>query len=273
MGSGVVLAIIAGIWAVFLLPMFLRKHDPSGKLQDVEKFRDAMGHLGSGLNIPQQPKHPRIESKREIRVGQPDPQIKLQVKKRRKIFLAINLTSLIFIVTTILGIMPIASMAIPFLLFASFIAWVRLTLKPRVVDAIDENAPYQKYVRRSERHHRFAALAQLRKAATLRLTEVEAEIDTAKTTSWQPSPAMSGGEIETPQSVLPSFVGSPAATEVPRVIDRENGNWDADAMLQAAARQRREELAKLVADENIDTVITTSQDDEGTTELPRVIGA
>lgn len=273
MGSSVVLAIIAGVWAVFLLPTFLRKHDPSGKLQEVEKFRDAMGQLGSGLHIPQQPKQPRVEAKREIRVGKPDPQVRQKVKKRRKIFLAISVTSMIFLVTTILGIMPIASMLIPVVLFASFVTWVRLTIKPRVVEPIDENAPHQKYVRRSERNHRFAALAQLRKAATLRLTEVEAEVDTSKTSSWQPSPVFSGAEIETPQTVLPSFVNAPAATEVPRVIDRENGNWDADAMLQAAARQRREELAKLVSDENLETTSPVTDDDDGTTELPRVIGA
>lgn len=273
MGSGVVLAIIAGVWAVFMLPIFLRKHDPSGKLQDVDKFRDAMGQLGSGLNIPQQPTAPRVEAKREIRVGQADPTLRMQVKKRRKIFLAIASSFLVVITAVTLGFVPIAMIAFPIAMLFGYIAWVRFTIKPRVIDPIDENASHQKYVRRSERNHRFAALAQLRKSATQRLTEVEAEVDTSKTTSWQPNSVISNNEISTPQTVLPSFVGQPAATQVPRVLDRENGSWDADAMLQAAARQRREELAKLVQDEHEEPEIVSNVDDDGTTELPRVIGA
>jgi hypothetical protein len=272
-GSGVVLAVIVGIWAAFLLPIFLRKHDPSGKLQDVDKFREAMGQLGSDLNIPQQPKDPRIEVKREIRSGHPDPQISLKVRQRRKAFLAIVTSTPLFIVGIIFGILPAFVAVIPVLMFAAYITWVRMTIKPRVAQAIDENAPHQKYVRRSERNHRFAALAQLRKSASKRLTEVEAELDTSKTTSWQAQAPVVGGEFETPRTVLPSFVDSPAATSVPRVIDRENGGWDADAMIQAANRQRREELAKLVSGDVEEVVIQQIDDEDGTTELPRVIGA
>lgn len=273
MGSGVVLAVIVGIWAVFLLPVFLRKHDPSGKLQDVEKFREAMGQLGSGLEIPQQPKLPRVESKREVRSGHPDPQISLEVRKRRKVFLAIATTFPLFIVGIIFSLLPVAILIIPIAMFAGYVTWVRLTITPRVAEAIDANAPHQKYVRRSERNHRFAALAQLRKSATQRLTEVEPELDTSKTTSWQSQTQVVGGEFETPQTILPIFTESTAATAVPRVIDRENGNWDADAMIQAANRQRREELAKLVAEEVEEIRIIQIDDEDGTSEIPKVIGA
>jgi hypothetical protein len=56
-------------------------------------------------------------------------------------------------------------------------------------------------------------------------------------------------------------------------LDRENGNWDGDAMIEAAARQRREELAKLVSSDIEEVVVVDSSDEDGTTELPRVIGA
>ncbi len=273
MGSGVVLALIVGIWAVFLLPTFVRKHDPSGKLQDVEKFREAMGQLGSGLNIPQQPKHPRIEAKREVRSGHADPQTKMQIRKRRKVFLSIVTTFPLFVVGIIFSLLPAIMLVIPVAMFASYVAWVRITINPRVADAIDENAPHQKYVRRSERNHRFAALAQLRKAAAERLTEVQAELDTSKTTAWQTEASVVGGEFETPETIFPTFTQSPAATEVPRVIDREHGNWNADAMISAANRQRREELAKLVAEEAEEIRIVVIDDEDGTTELPKVIGA
>jgi hypothetical protein len=272
-GSGVVLAAIVAIWAVFLLPVFIRKHDPSGKLQDVDKFREAMGQLGSGLHIPQKPTTPKVEVKREIRTGHPDPQISLQVRKRRKIFLSIITTFPLFIVGIIFGLLPIGIVIIPIGMFAGYVTWVRMTIRPRVADPIDENAPHQKYVKRSERNHRFAALAQLRKAATQKLTEVEAELDTSKTASWQTEVPVVSAEIATPQTVLPSFVDSPAATAVPRVLDRENGNWDGDAMIEAAARQRREELAKLVSSDIEEVVVVDSSDEDGTTELPRVIGA
>lgn len=274
MGSGVVLAVIVAIWAVFLLPVFIRKHDPSGKLQEVEKFRETMGQLGSGLNIPQKPTSPKIEVKREIRTGHPDPQISLQVRRRRKVFLSIATTFPLFIVGIIFGLLPIGLILVPIAMFASYITWVRMTIRPRVANPIDENAPHQKYVRRSERNHRFAALAQLRKAAAEKLTEVEAELDTSKTTSWQTDSTITPAEISTPQSVLPSFVDSPAATAIPRVIDRENGSWGGNEMIEAAARQRREELAKLVASDIEEVVVITDSDDEdGTIELPRVIGA
>ncbi|MCX6403527.1 MAG: hypothetical protein NT032_06415 [Actinobacteria bacterium] len=273
MGSGVVLAVIVGIWAIFLLPVLLRKHDATGKLQDVDKFREAMGQLGSTLNIPQQPKNPKIEVKREIRAGHPDPQISLQVRKRRKVFLAITTSIPIFIFGIVFGYLSIFFAVVPVAMFVGYLTWVRMTIKPRVAEVIDENAPHQKYVHRRDRNHRFAALAQLRKAAAKRLTEVEAELDTSKTSSWQTARPLLGAEFETPKTVLPSFVDSPAATEVPRVLDRESGGWNADAMIQAAARQRREELAKLVADDVDEVIFSPVEDEDGTNELPRVIGA
>ena len=232
-----------------------------------------MGQLGSGLHIPQKPTTPKVEVKREIRTGHPDPQISLQVRKRRKIFLSIITTFPLFIVGIIFGLLPIGIVIIPIGMFAGYVTWVRMTIRPRVADPIDENAPHQKQVKRSERNHRFAAHAQLRKAATQKLTEVEAELDTSKTASWQTEVPVVSAEIATPQTVLPSFVDSPAATAVPRVLDRENGNWDGDAMIEAAARQRREELAKLVSSDIEEVVVVDSSDEDGTTELPRVIGA
>jgi hypothetical protein len=56
-------------------------------------------------------------------------------------------------------------------------------------------------------------------------------------------------------------------------LDRESGGWNADAMIQAAARQRREELAKLVADDVDEIIFSPIEDEDGTNELPRVIGA
>jgi hypothetical protein len=259
---------------VFLLPVFIRKHNPSGKLQEVEKFRETMDQLGSGLNIPQKAESTKIEVKREIRTGRPDPQISLQVRRRRKVFLSIATTFPLFVVGIIFGLFPIGLVAVPIAMFAGYVTWVRMTIRPRVAEPIDQNASHQKYVRRSERNHRFAALAQLRKAAAQKLTEVEAELDTSKTASWQTDTSIVSAEIATPQTVLPSFVDSPAATAVPRVLDRENGGWGGDEMIEAAARQRRELLAKLVASDVEDVVVVAEPiDEDGTTELPRVIGA
>lgn len=271
MGSGIVLAVIVCVWAVFLLPTFLRKHDPTGKLQDVEEFREAMGQL-SNLEIPQQPIKPKVEVKREIRAGHADPKVATQVRKRRKIFLAAVSTFPLVLVGIIFSILPIFAILIPIASFAGYVVWVRLTIKPRVAEAIDENAPSQKYVRRSERNHRFAALAQLRKSAANKLTEQEVEIDTSKTSSWQSAQAVSA-EIETPETVLPTYVDAPAATSVPRVLDRENGAWDGTAMVQAANQQRRQELAKLVAEQVQEVEIKIISDDIDTTEIPKVIGA
>jgi hypothetical protein len=270
-GSGIVLAIIVCVWAVFLLPTFLRKHDPSGKLQDVEEFREAMGQL-SNLEIPQQPTKPKVEVKREIRAGHADPKTATQVRKRRKVFLATISIFPLTLVGIIFGILPVFAILIPFATFAGYVTWVRLTIKPRVADAIDENAPSQKYVRRSERNHRFAALAQLRKAAASKLTEEEVVLDTSKTSSWQSAPAI-GAAFDAPETVLPTYVDAPAATSVPRVLDRENGAWDGDAMVQAAAVQRRELLAKLMAEQQEAVEIKIISDDVDTTEIPKVIGA
>ena len=271
MGSGIVLAVIVGVWAVFLLPNFLRKHDPSGKLHDVDQFREAMGQL-SNLDIPQQPTKPKVEVKREIRAGHADPKIASQVRTRRKVFLASVSTFPLVIVGIIFSILPVFAILIPIASFAGFVAWVRFTIKPRVAAAIDENAPSQKYVRRSERNHRFAALAQLRKTAASKLTEQEVEMDTSKTASWQSTP-VSTEQIATPETVLPTYVDAPAATSVPRIIDRENGTWDGSAMVQAAAQQRRELLAKLVAEQEHVVEIKTTSDDVDTTEIPKVMGA
>jgi hypothetical protein len=47
-GSGVIYAVIVALWAVFLVPMWLRRHDSEAEVRQVDRFTRAMGSLRRG---------------------------------------------------------------------------------------------------------------------------------------------------------------------------------------------------------------------------------
>ena len=54
-GSGIVFVIIIGLWAVVLVPMWLRNHDATVESKSVDRFSTAMRTLsrrGSGPRAP-----------------------------------------------------------------------------------------------------------------------------------------------------------------------------------------------------------------------------
>ena len=241
MGSGLLYASIVGIWAVVLLPMWLKKHDTDARIRTVDSFREAMATLSDGVLPPPQVE-PSVSAKRAVPTGV-DVIRRNSIARRRRVFIA----SLSTVPTTLLAIrfgsLSIAALVIPVVAFVGYVAWVRqdiqrVALERRVAARNGGHAPAR--VEQRQRWQLARAMATIRRNATARLLAEEPVLDTSTTEAWQPA------EVETapttftmPEVVVPTYVTAPAATSVPRELDRKYGTWNGETMLEAADRQQR----------------------------------
>lgn len=283
MGSGLLYASIVGIWAVVLLPMWLKKHDSDARIRTVDSFREAMATLSDGV-LPAPQVEPTVTAKRAVPSGV-DVIRRNSIARRRRVFIA----SLSTVPTTLLAIrfgsLSVAALVIPVVAFAGYVVWVRqdiqrVALERRVAARNGGHAPAR--VEQRQRWQLARAMATIRRNATARLLAEEPILDTATTEAWQPA------EVETtpttftmPEVVVPTYVTAPAATSVPRELDRKYGTWNGETMLEAADRQQRRsrefnDMIKQVEEmnENLHQIRRSHQEDLDRTDvIERVAGA
>ena len=283
MGSGLLYASIVGIWALVLLPMWLKKHDTDSRIKNVDSFRAAMATLSDGI-LPPPVVEPSVSAKRAVPVGV-DVIGRNSVARRRRVFLASLTTVPTTVVGIVFGSLSLLALLLPVTAFLGYVVWVRediarVALERRIAARNGGHVPVR--VQQRQRSQLSRAMATIRRNATARLLQEETVLDTATTQSWQPA------EVETapstfamPDVVVPTYVGAPAATAVPRALDKKYGTWDADAMLDAAdAQQRRSrEYVDIVAqvqemqDELESRRKTLAEDLDRTDVIERVVGA
>ena len=283
MGSGLLYASIVGIWALVLLPMWLKKHDTDSRIKNVDSFRAAMATLSDGI-LPPPITEPSVVSKRAVPVGV-DVIGRNSVARRRRVFLA----SLTTVPTTFVGIatgsLSLMALLLPVTAFLGYVVWVRedmqrVALERRIAARNGGHAPVR--VPQRQRSQLSRAMATIRRNATARLLQEETVLDTAATESWQPA------EVEAPPTtfampdiVVPTYVGAPAATAVPRELDKKYGTWDADEMLGAADAQQRRVRAYQDMIEQVNTMNDeldarrkpVNEDLDRTDVIERVVGA
>jgi hypothetical protein len=295
MGSGLIYAAIVAIWGLLLVPMWMRKHETEQKISGVESFKAAMDSLSDSL-IPEPRRTPTVHTKRAIRTGLLDPDKKRRMQLRRRAFSAVIASLPVSVLGVVGAGLPLFTLLTPFVSFAIYVGWVRSDIrrraemrKPRtaIVEVNVEKAAPTVAAKRAESHeqsntkrsHLWSGLAAIRRSATERLLETEPELETAETESWQPAVSNSWAaepakSWTAPEPVMPAYVSAPAATAVPREIDRVHGEWNAEAMLKAAAEQQRQEtLADLVAAVQAEEAAPVAIDSDPTAELPRIATA
>lgn len=289
MGSGFLYVVIVGIWALVLLPMWLKKHDTDAGIRNVDNFRAAMATLSDGLLMPSQTK-PTVTAKRAVPSGL-DVIKRNSFARRRRAFLATLSTVPTTVLGVVLGSLSLVALALPVVAFAGYVMWVRhdmnVVAMQRRASArggrIDEDILMPVASSRTNARQRSQlarAMATIRRAATARLLQEEPVIDTAATESWQPAEVeVTPSTFAVPDHFVPTYVTAPAATSVPRELDRKYGTWDGDAMLAAASQQQRlqAEHAAMVAqveqDKRDREAIKAADDDERTERIARIVGA
>jgi hypothetical protein len=221
--------------------MWLKKHDTDARIRNVDSFRAAMATLSDGI-LPPPVTEPNVTSKRAVPTGI-DVIARNSVARRRRVFLASLTTVPTTVAAIVFGSLSPFAMLLPITAFLGYVVWVRedmqrVALERRIASRNGGHAPVR--VQQRQRSQLARAMATIRRNATARLLQEEPVLDTASTQSWQPA------EVETapttfamPDVVVPTYVTAPAATAIPRELDKKYGTWDADAMLGAADAQQR----------------------------------
>lgn len=292
MGSGFLYVVSVGIWALVLLPMWLRKHDTDAGIRNVDNFRTAMATLSDGLIAPAQTT-PSVTAKRAVPSGL-DVIKRDSVARRRRAFLATVGTIPATVLAVSVGSLSIVSFALPAFAFIGYVMWVRHDINVVAMErraaarAVRMDEDMLMLTARSrtntrQRSQLSRAMATIRRAATARLLQEEPVFDTAATESWQPAQVeATPSTFAMPDHFVPTYVTAPAATSVPRELDRKYGTWDGDAMLTAATAQLRRqtegELAEMAAqviemNRDLEAKKRAAADDERTERINRIVGA
>lgn len=266
--------ILLGVmWAVVLVPMWLRKHDEANESRSVDRFSRALGSLsartGRGvegeetvvLSKPGKAPTPRQVLMPGRPRGAQDMQVTVTggaaregrstapgaaaspLTRRRRVLLGLLVVTAVVLVAGLLGSLPLWIAAVPALITVGFLVTVRrqgarnaeMARRRAHRETLSEaarqaQAQYDRPAsrRRGARVPTPAAVAEPQWAAAQDAVVVA---DSADPNSWHAVP-----------TTLPTYVTAPAATRVPRNIDRATpGSWSGAAMLAQARTTRHEE--------------------------------
>lgn len=250
-GSGLLYAAIIGMWALVLVPMWLRRHDEAQESKSADRFARAMGTLrrgdagmigGSSHREVVMPGRP--SSVRETQVVVTGPRGTLSpaasaAARRRRVLGVLGVLLALWAVLAVLHTIPRWTVVVPALLVVGYLvaarrqaalaADLRRRQARRVTLAEAARAANARYgagespARRGGRAVAPAPVAEQRPVAFASRVEVPVE-QVAANDSWHAVP-----------TTLPTYVTAPRATKVPRVIDLTTpGSWSGAAMVEQA---------------------------------------
>ena len=260
MGSGLIYAMVIGLWALVLLPMWLKSHDQFNEGKQVDRFKRAMSSLGmSHHELIEQSAHRQISAKRAVKAGT-EVRIPLSAAaRRRRVLTALGVLQVGGLIGSPLGLGTVA-MVVPFLLIVGFLTLARTQVRVER-ERRSQQQPKSTTVSsaRKERNSFLRSLAAGRAARRDRDDVAQAPAaptvaSSDETTFWQPV-----------QTIAPSYINAPAATAVPRAIDADGG-WTGNAMVEAARAMVDQESVAPVAPTA--PVVEPAVDPDATTEIP-----
>jgi hypothetical protein len=249
---------MVGMWALVLVPMWLRRHDAAQESKSADRFARAMGTLRRGdtgsaggashreVLMPGRP-----SSVRETQVvvtgprGEQTPTAAAAARRRRALaVLGLLLSG--WLVLAVLHTVPRWSVAVPLVLVGGFLVVARrqVALAAEIKRRQERRTTLAEAARAAEAHYgagesrarrggRVVAPAPVQRhqqqpVAAAGAVEVAVESSSASG-SWHAVP-----------TTLPTYVTAPRATKIPRVIDLTTpGSWNGAAMVE----QARETLA------------------------------
>jgi hypothetical protein len=146
-GSGVVYGVIVALWAVVLVPMWLRRHDAANETRSADRFSHAMRTL-SPRNTPGQrdvvmpARAP--ETTRPV-VSGPGVRVAARrslARRRRRVLLALVATVAVLAAVAAFGVVPWLAVAIPVVLLVVYVVNLRAQAKrSSATSALRRRAP------------------------------------------------------------------------------------------------------------------------------------
>ena len=267
MPSALLFILLGVMWAVVLVPMWLRKHDENNESRSVDRFSRALGSLSSRLDrdrdaetviVPARgtvpagravlmPGRPAGAQDHQVTVSGSRPAAAVRRRpvgaatRRRRLLVGSLLVTLLVLVAGLLNRVPLWVVAIPAVLTLGVLVTGRR-----------QAARTAEMARRRARRAVLSEAARLaeaehRRGARTGAARIDAEVIAADVVDEAPfvrQPVPQADSWDAVPTTLPTYVTAPAATRVPRVIDRTTpGSWSGAAMLDQARSTRHEEPA------------------------------
>jgi len=261
MGSGIVFVVIVGLWAVVLIPMWLRNHDAAVESKSVDRFSTAMRTLsrrsGSGPDsrevlMPGRATRAEVSGGRAPAAASRRARAAAQQQMRRRRTLVLGLTGFLVVVgvAAFAGLAPIWLPVVVLLGTGGYAANLRV------------QAVRAREMARRERRRRPVPAERRAPAPVPPIWPVTATSGVAYRPARQASvdvplvaPVEADGAWTAIDVILPTYVTAPPATSVPRVIDLTSpGSWSAAHMLEhaaAAGQPDPDEIFDRLADDEV----------------------
>lgn len=253
-GAGLIYAVIIGMWALVLVPMWLRRHDEAQESKSADRFARAMGTLrrsgptsasGSALPVREvlMPRRPADSHDTQVVVTGPTAAASpaaAAASRRRRVLAILGGLLVVWTVLVVLHKAPTWSLLVPTALVVGFLVVAR-----RQVALAAEMRRRQ--LRREtladaarEAESRYSGGTARRGGRAVDPAPVRTAAPVASPSARSAEPVAADGSWSAVPTTLPTYVTAPRATRVPRVIDLTTpGSWSGAAMVEKA----RESLA------------------------------
>lgn len=258
-GGGLIYVAIIALWAIVLVPMWLRRHDRASELRGVDRFNNAMRSLHR--RNARELEHTRSRNVEVAMAKHGNGNLAYEPSRRASNRRALVLMLLIALLVITLpfaffGFVPVWVVVFPTILLGAFLVASAMTSGHRI--------PEQQS--RRVRHTDDVAYASSRRA--VREYDDVFFDNQRDPNAWDAVPA----------PPLPTYVTAPRATAVPRGIDAANdGEWSGAAMVEQARTAQAARSSHNVAaarGRHADAVASfqAELDDTAEIQLPRVVG-
>lgn len=276
--TGLIYVVIIALWAAVLIPIWLRRHDHISEVRSTARFSSAMKSLGTPGQVRyasgdpdfdatfmetqriERPSAPMRASDREARMPRPtsdrpaeglDPSYERELVRqaaatRRAVVLgALTVLLVLALLFALIGMLPKWAPVVAAIPVVAFVIATAMTASQRTAS---------RPARRAEAPRRPERVETAPPAAAVAEDDWENWNAWDDEDSWEPVP-----------TTLPTYVGAPRASAVPRPIDKAYPKeWTGEAMVETAQAMRsRPRSAPLAAPADVDYGAAT-------TEIPAV---
>ena len=257
-GAGLIYAVIIGMWALVLVPMWLRRHDEAQESKSADRFARAMGTLrrgaggsssstpaGSSLPVREvlMPRRPTAAHDTQVIVTGPTAAASpaaAAASRRRRVLAVLGGLLVLWTVLVLVGKVPTWSLLLPTALVVGFLVVARrqVTLAAEIRRRQTRRLTLADAAREAEA--RYAGGTARRGGRAVDPAPVRTAAPVAAPAARAAEPVAAEGSWSAVPTTLPTYVTAPRATRVPRVIDLTTpGSWSGAAMVEKA----RESLA------------------------------
>jgi hypothetical protein len=253
-GAGLIYAVIIGMWALVLVPMWLRRHDEAQESKSADRFARAMGTLrrsgsssssGSGVPVREvlMPRRPAAAHDTQVVVTGPTAAASpaaAAASRRRRVLAVLGGLLVVWTVLVLAHKVPTWSLVVPTGLVVGFLVVARrqVALAAEIRRRQLRRETLADAAREAE--SRYAGGTARRGGRVVDPAPVRTPAPVAAPAARSAEPVAAEGSWSAVATTLPTYVTAPRATRVPRVIDLTTpGSWSGAAMVEKA----RETLA------------------------------